>query len=70
VNVRLTERQAEALAAIEFLDRVSGPEFLRDLLQKELTRRERDPLYVRALQLRAESEGRSRGDVLRFPEAR
>jgi len=67
VNVRLTEAQAEALAAIEFLDELSAPELFRALLDAEFVRRQRDPLFVEALRLRREARLRREGRLIRLP---
>jgi hypothetical protein len=69
VNVRLTGTLADALEAIEYIDEISGPELLRSLLAAEITRRERDPLFVAALRVRREARLRRDGRLAHLPTA-
>jgi hypothetical protein len=70
VNVRLTDAQVDALATIEFLDGTGPAELIRALLELELAQRRDDPLFRRALQLRAEAAMRAEGRLGVLPSER
>lgn len=66
LNIRLTESQADALHIIEFLDRTSGVQFVRDLLDDALAARMRTASFQRAAALLREEDAVRSGVVTRL----
>jgi hypothetical protein len=68
-NIRLTHEQIESLRAIEFIDRITGAELIRLLLDAEFERRKNDPLFLQALRLQREAKLRDEGRLAVLPYA-
>ncbi len=64
INVRVTKSEAEDLATIQFLSRVTPADLLRRLLEADLERRRKDPRFVQARRLREETDAQDTGRVV------
>ena len=70
LNVRIDDEHAEMLDAYAFLYAVSPPEFIRQLLNRELVRLRADRLFNDAVRLQREARAIQRGEVVPLPQGK